>query len=80
MLSGDYVGFGNQKDEVGTACPRISDPFSIATYHIKWVTTSWTDGTACPNSLVPYYIVSYNNINGSKLFGTSSTFERPKEL
>ena len=23
-------------------CPRISDPFYIVTYYIKWVTTSWT--------------------------------------
>ena len=27
-----------------TVCPRSSDPFYIATYYIKWVTTSWTDG------------------------------------
>ena len=28
-----------------TVCPRSSDPFHIVTYYIKWVTTSWTDGT-----------------------------------
>ena len=27
-----------------TVCPRSCDPFYIVTYHIKWVTTSWTDG------------------------------------
>ena len=25
-----------------TICPRSSDPFNIATYYIKWVTTFWT--------------------------------------
>ena len=25
-----------------TVFPRSSDPFYIATYYIKWVTTSWT--------------------------------------
>ena len=25
-----------------TICPRSSDPFYIASYYIKWVTTSWT--------------------------------------
>ena len=25
-----------------TVCPRISDPFYIVTYYIKWLTTSWT--------------------------------------
>ena len=24
---------------------RSSDPFHIVAYYIKWVTTSWTDGT-----------------------------------
>ena len=28
----------------GTVRPRRSDPFYIITYHVKWVTTSWTDG------------------------------------
>ena len=28
-----------------TICPRSSDPFCIVTYYIKWVTTSWTDGS-----------------------------------
>ena len=28
-----------------TVCLRSSDPFNIVTYHVKWVTTSWTDGT-----------------------------------
>ena len=28
-----------------TVCPRSSDPFYIVTYYIKWVTTSWTDGS-----------------------------------
>ena len=28
-----------------TISPRSRDPFSIVTYCIKWVTTSWTDGT-----------------------------------
>ena len=27
-----------------TVCPGISDPFYIAAYYMKWVTTSWTDG------------------------------------
>ena len=27
-----------------TVCPRISDPFYILAYYIKWVTTFWTDG------------------------------------
>ena len=27
-----------------TVCPWSSDPFSIVTYYIRWVTTSWTDG------------------------------------
>ena len=26
-------------------CPGISDPFYTVTCYIKWVTTSWTDGT-----------------------------------
>ena len=30
--------------ELNTKCPRSSDPFSIVTYYIKLVTTSWTDG------------------------------------
>ena len=25
-----------------TVCPRSSDPFHVANYYIKWVTTSWT--------------------------------------
>ena len=25
-----------------TVCPRISDPFYVVLYYIKWVTTSWT--------------------------------------
>ena len=25
-----------------TVCPGSNDPFCIVTYHIKWVTTSWT--------------------------------------
>ena len=28
-----------------TVCPRISDPVYIISYYMKWVTTSWTDGT-----------------------------------
>ena len=28
----------------GTLCPRCSDPFYIAIYDTKLVTTSWTDG------------------------------------
>ena len=28
-----------------TVCPRSGDPFYVVTYYIKWVTTSWTDGT-----------------------------------
>ena len=28
-----------------TICPRSSYPFYIVTYKIKWVTTSWIDGT-----------------------------------
>ena len=28
-----------------TVCPRSSDPFYIVSYYIKWVTTSWTDGS-----------------------------------
>ena len=27
--------------EICTVCPRSSDPFYIATYYTKWVTTSW---------------------------------------
>ena len=29
-----------------TVCPS-SKPFHKVTYYIKWVTTSWTDGTVC---------------------------------
>ena len=25
-------------------CPRSSYPIHVATYYIKWVTNSWTDG------------------------------------
>ena len=32
-------------DNSHTLCPRSSDPFYIVTYHIKWVTTSWTHST-----------------------------------
>ena len=28
-----------------TIYPRSNDPFYIVTYYMKWVTTSWTDGT-----------------------------------
>ena len=28
-----------------TVCPRSNDPFYIVSYYIKWVTTSWTDGS-----------------------------------
>ena len=28
-----------------SVCPRSSDPFYIVTYYIKWVTTSWKDGS-----------------------------------
>ena len=31
-----------------TVCPRISDPFYIVSYYVKWVTTSWTHGTCLP--------------------------------
>ena len=39
----------------------------IVTYHIKWVTTSWTDRrynsgtycTICPRNSDPFYIVTY---------------------
>ena len=54
-------------------CPRSSDPFYIVLgYNIKWVTTSWTDGStyifqAKMRTLIPYifttlviqYIVAY---------------------
>ena len=30
---------------IAVICPRISDPFNIVTYYIKWVTTSWTEST-----------------------------------
>ena len=33
------------KHRKATVRPRSSDPFYIVTYYIKWVTTSWTDGT-----------------------------------
>ena len=35
---------GNILPDLGpcTICPRSSDPSYIVTYHIKWVTTSWT--------------------------------------
>ena len=29
---------------LNSVCPRSSDPFSIVTFYIKWVTTSWKDG------------------------------------
>ena len=32
--------------DVNTVCPRSSDPFCVVTYFMKWVATSWTDGTA----------------------------------
>ena len=28
--------------DMGTICPRSSDPFYIVSYYIKWVTASWT--------------------------------------
>ena len=33
------------KKTSGTVWPRSSDPFYIGTYFMKWVTTSWTDGS-----------------------------------
>ena len=36
-------------DKRNTVCPRSSDPFYVVTYHIKWVTTSWTDGNIYKN-------------------------------
>ena len=36
-----------------TVCPRSSDPFTIVSYYMKWVTTSWTYSKQSPgdNSL-----------------------------
>ena len=43
----EMVFFGKKrrrrKKEI-TICPRSSGPFYIASYYIKWVTSSWTDG------------------------------------
>ena len=34
-------------------CPGSSDTIYIVTYYLKWVTTSWTDGTT---SIINYNI------------------------
>ena len=36
----------NVTTNIHTICLRSSDPFNIVTYHIKWVTTSWTYSTS----------------------------------
>ena len=41
-----------------TVCPRSGNPFYIATYYMKWVTTSWTYSTVCPESLAYFHIES----------------------
>ena len=44
----------------GTVCLRSSDPFYIVTCYIKWVTTSWTDGTTLRRrSNDPFYQVTH---------------------
>ena len=37
-----------------TVCQGISDPIYIVTYYIKWVTTSWTDGTLVPTLMFSF--------------------------
>ena len=44
-----------------TLCPRSSNPFYIATYYIKWVTTSWT------HSIFVFHILFIDPNNG--IFG-----------
>ena len=64
-----------QRDRIGVlswkicaVCPRISDPFYIVTYYLKWVTTSWTDGTLF------LYLLSIWYIRKEKLVETSIWF------
>ena len=40
-----FSSFKNSRFICLTVCPRSSDPFYTVTYYMKWVTTSWTDGS-----------------------------------
>ena len=49
-----------------TVCPGSSDPFHKASYHIKWVTTSWTHSICLERKL---YIHIYLSL---RIYGESS--------
>ena len=38
----DQIVHIHQPFTLDTMCPRSSNPFCVASYYIKWVTTSWT--------------------------------------
>ena len=41
----EFRRINNKTGGYNTTCPRSSDRVSRLTYYIKWVTTSWTDGS-----------------------------------
>ena len=56
-----------------TMCPRSSYPFYILTYFMKWVTTSWTDGTYTLKILSELSIEKCTTLKGFRSLTESRT-------